>query len=268
MFRVNHSDPHGEDGPILSVIIPTLNEAESINACLRSLVRQDMPRDTYEIIVVDGDSSDRTCAIAERHADTVVTQKRQGIGGARKDGVDLASGRVLVFTDADTLHGPGWLQTIVENLLKAGYDASTGPTVFRERTLRTDLVQLWRKQYTLFHLFNFYRLIGSNIAVTRDAYDKIRGHRDISLLEDYDLSIRIFRDGSILCNYDPRQVVYTSGRRVHNLFSYTLIYLYGQYHYHITHDYSRLLRYPRFDEMELGVMLNRMSDKKNGNNGK
>ncbi len=250
-----------DDEFAISVIIPARNEAETIGTCLRSLAHQNMARNRYEIIVVDGDSSDGTCAVARRYADGVVAQQRQGIGGARHDGADAASGDVLVFTDADTYHAPDWLPTIAENLLAGRYGASTGPIRFCDRTLRSDLLQIWRKQYHLFHIFNYYRLIGSNIAVTRPAYDRIRGHRDISLLEDYDLSLRIFREGSILCHYDPRQVVYTSSRRVCNLFSYMLIYLYGQYHYHITRDYSRLLCYPRFDEMDLRAVLESLAEK-------
>ncbi|WP_128693848.1 glycosyltransferase [Methanoculleus taiwanensis] len=256
----DHTAPADEDGVAISVIVPARNEAETIGVCLRSLAKQHLPREAYEIIVVDGDSSDETCAIAGRHADTVVAQVRRGIGGARKDGVDAASGRVLVFTDADTSPAPTWLAAIAENLLVGGYDASTGPTRFCERTVRSEILQIWRKQYHLYHVFNYYRLIGSNIAITRQAYDRVSGHRDISLLEDYDLSLRMFREGSILCNYDPRQIVYTSSRRICNLFSYMLVYLYGQYHYHVTRDYARLLQYPRFDEMSLKVMLERLAE--------
>jgi glycosyltransferase involved in cell wall biosynthesis len=249
------TESHCEGEPVLSVIIPTLNEAEAIEGCLRSLSGQDIPRRTYEIIVIDGHSVDGTCEIAAEYADAVVPQTRHGIGGARRDGADVALGEVLVFTDADTLFDPSWLQAIAENLLVGEFDVSTGPTRFRERTLQSDILQLWRKQYHLFHIFNYYRLIGSNIAITRSAYNRVQGHRDISLLEDYDLSLRMFLDGSILCNYDPRQVVYTSSRRVYNLFYYMVVYLYGQYHYHVTHDYARLRRYPRFDEMSLAVIF-------------
>jgi GT2 family glycosyltransferase len=169
--------------------------------------------------------------------------------------VDAASGSLLVFTDADTLHRPEWLEMIEETIGISRYDVCTGPILFYEKTLRSELLALWRKQYNLFHLFNFYWLIGSNMAMTRDVYDKIDGHRDISILEDFDLSVRMFKEGDIRCRYDPRQEVYTSARRITNLFTYLLVYMYGHYHYHFTHDYVRLLKYPRFDEMDLRVML-------------
>jgi GT2 family glycosyltransferase len=136
---------------------------------------------------------------------------------------------------------------IRENLTGQGYDVSTGPVLFYDRTLNSDLVRLWRTQYKIFHLFDFYWLIGSNMATTRDAYDRIGGHQDISVLEDYDLSVRLFREGDIACCDDRRQAVYTSARRFRNLSSYMMTYLYGHYHYHVTKDRGQLLRYPRFD---------------------
>ena len=86
-------------------------------------------------------------------------------------------------------------------------------------------------------------------------YDRINGHRSISLLEDYDLSVRMFKEKDIRCRYDTRQEVYTSARRLQNLFTYTLVYFYGHYHYHFTRDYQRLLTYPRFDKMDREVIL-------------
>ena len=45
---------------MISVIVPTYNEEKGITACLKSLCSQTLPREEYEIIVVDGNSSDRT----------------------------------------------------------------------------------------------------------------------------------------------------------------------------------------------------------------
>lgn len=240
---------------MISVIIPVLNEEESIEYCLRSLLEQDLDRDLYEIIVVDGGSCDRTKEIAGQFADLVIDQKRDGIGGARGDGVSVSHGDILIFTDADTLHGRNWLGVIKENLTTRGYDVSTGPVLFYDRTFRSELIQLWRKQYKLFHVFDFYWLIGSNMAMKRSIYERIKGHRDISLLEDYDLSVRMFQDGDVLCCYDSEQAVYTSARRMTNILSYTLIYLHGHYHYHVTKDYKQLLSYPHFDTMDLKLIL-------------
>jgi glycosyltransferase involved in cell wall biosynthesis len=240
---------------MISVIIPTKNEEEHLTYCLRSLQTQNLDRNEYEIIVVDGNSSDSTQTIAERYADRLVVQRHMGIGGARKDGVLASCGDLLVFTDADTLHRADWLEIIQRNLTSGSNDVCTGPILFYDKNLRAELLQLWRKQYNILHLFNFYWLIGSNMAMKRTVYEKINGHREISILDDYDISVRMFKEGDIRCLYDPTQEVYTSARRLTNLLTYFMIFLYGHYHYHITHDYRRLLSYPHFDEMDLNVMI-------------
>ena len=240
---------------MISVIVPAKNEAESIRACLQSLRSLHLDGEETEIVVVDGNSTDETRKIAETYADRVVTQEQKGIGGARKDGVLASCGDILVFTDADTLHRPDWLSVIGENLYRQDFEVCTGPILFLERTMQSELLSLWRKTYNVLHLFNFYWLIGSNMAMKREVYEKIDGHRNISLLEDYDLSVRMFREGDIRCTYDPRQEVYTSARRLSSLLSYLMIYAYGHFHYHVTRDYQRLLNYPQFDEMDLEVIL-------------
>lgn len=229
---------------MISVIIPALNEQEYLGGCLCSLFRQTVARDTYEIVVVDGGSADRTWEVADEYADLVVPQKRSGIGGARADGAEAAHGDILVFTDADTLFRKEWLEVIRENLVDLSYDVSSGPVLFHDRTLQSDLVQLWRTQYKFLQIFEFYRLIGPNIALKRDVYERIGGHRDISLLEDYDLSVRLFKEGNISCRDDQRQTVFTSARRFDDLHSYMKTYLYGHYHYHVTKDREKLLQYP------------------------
>ncbi|MDD4484683.1 MAG: glycosyltransferase [Methanoregula sp.] len=229
---------------MISVIIPALNEQKYLGRCLSSLIRQTVKRNRYEIIVVDGGSLDRTDEVAGEFADVIVPQKRSGIGGARADGAEAAQGDLLVFTDADTLFRKDWLEVIQENLVDKRYDVSFGPVLFYDRTPQSDLVQLWRAQYKFFHIFRFYRLIGSNIALKRDTYDRIGGHQDISILEDYDLSVRLFKEGTISFRYDPRQTVFTSSRRFNSLSSYLKIYLYGYYHYSVTKDREKLLQYP------------------------
>jgi glycosyltransferase involved in cell wall biosynthesis len=59
---------------MISVIVPSFNEEANIATCLDSLSHQTVPRDQYEIIVVDGDSRDRTREIAEQYADLVFIQ--------------------------------------------------------------------------------------------------------------------------------------------------------------------------------------------------
>lgn len=65
---------------MISVIVPAFNEERNITACLKSLDSQTLPRDEYEIIVVDGNSSDRTRELAKEYADEVFIQTSRKVG--------------------------------------------------------------------------------------------------------------------------------------------------------------------------------------------
>lgn len=65
--------------PRISVVIPTYNEEDNISACLESLSKQTIPREEYELIVVDGGSADKTREFAEKYADRVFIQKSKGL---------------------------------------------------------------------------------------------------------------------------------------------------------------------------------------------
>lgn len=62
--------------PRVSVIIPAYNEEEYIQKTLAALTESDYPKNLFDIIVVDNNSSDRTASIAERHADKVFILKK------------------------------------------------------------------------------------------------------------------------------------------------------------------------------------------------
>ncbi len=237
---------------MISVIVPALNEAEQIEATLRSLASQSLGIESYEIIVVDGGSDDGTVEIALEYADRVIFQTHPGIGGARRDGAEAAQGRILAFTDADTAFARGWLEVLSRNLER--HDASTGPVIFQDRDLRTEILQAWRSSYKLLKAFNFCYMIGSNMAMRRETYQRAGGHRDISLLDDYDLSVKLFKIGADAV-YDPRQAVYTSSRRAHKLLTYGVTVAYGHYNYAVTKDYDKLLNYPKVDDMTVKDLL-------------
>ena len=108
--------------------------------------------------------------------------------------------------------------------------------------------------YRIFYLSNFYYILGSNMAVRAGTYRQIGGHSDISLLDDYDLSLKLFRDKARV-RHDPNQVVYTSSRRAEKLLAYAFTVAYGHYHYSISGKHSRLLRYPKTEEMRLRDLI-------------
>jgi len=84
----------------ISVIIPTMNEEESIGQVIDS-VRQALSGIEHEILVVDTNSKDRTREIARQKGALVIEEPRRGYGRAYKTGFERSRGRVIATLDAD-----------------------------------------------------------------------------------------------------------------------------------------------------------------------
>jgi glycosyltransferase involved in cell wall biosynthesis len=91
------------DRPLLSVIVPAHNAAAVLPRSLGALRNSDLPRDRWELVVVDDGSADETSLIAARYADTVVTLPgaAHGPAYARNRGFEVTRGEIIVFIDAD-----------------------------------------------------------------------------------------------------------------------------------------------------------------------
>lgn len=112
--------------PRVSVIIPVLNEAGEIGACLESLESQDYPGD-IQILVADGGSTDGTLELLdERDVGLVPNPDRvQSLGFNRA--ARVATGEVLVRADAHSVYPADYVRRSVEALLETGASAVGGP---------------------------------------------------------------------------------------------------------------------------------------------
>lgn len=111
------------DGLLLSIIIPYYNADEWIGRMLDSLLDQDIPTNSYEIIVIDDGSTDCTGSLryyTERYSNIVLfRQENAGPSVARNRGIDLAKGKWLYFCDSDDFVQPqlfGYLLRAAERL--------------------------------------------------------------------------------------------------------------------------------------------------------
>lgn len=100
---------------ILSIIIPVFNVEKYVEKCIRSCENQDIPKEDYELIVVNDGSPDGSLAIVERLAKEysnikVISQENQGLSAARNTGLECARGEYVWFVDSDD-----WIE---ENCLK------------------------------------------------------------------------------------------------------------------------------------------------------
>ncbi|MCG8469635.1 MAG: glycosyltransferase [Gemmatimonadetes bacterium] len=102
-----------EAATAISVIVPCLNDARHVAACVESLLAQVGVRGGYEVIFVDNGSTDDSAGIARRYDEiTVLDEPVAGAYAARNTGIRRARGEVIAFTDADCVISEDWLQRI------------------------------------------------------------------------------------------------------------------------------------------------------------
>jgi glycosyltransferase involved in cell wall biosynthesis len=140
----------------LSVIVVTHNAARTIVEVMTALRRSDLPRESYEILVVDDGSTDESVAFAARYADTVIrlTGRRNGPAYARNRGVEFARGEILTFVGDDVVVQPDTLSKLLAVLtarpdvaaVSASQDQSGGPSNFVSRYWNS-LVQLGEQRH-------------------------------------------------------------------------------------------------------------------------
>ncbi|WP_216638927.1 glycosyltransferase family 2 protein [Mycobacterium asiaticum] len=103
----------------VTVVLPCLNEAESLPAVLAAIPAG------YQALVVDNNSTDDTAAVATRHGARVIAEPRPGYGAAVHAGVVAVQTPVVAVIDADGSMDPGDLPRLVDELQR-GADMVTG----------------------------------------------------------------------------------------------------------------------------------------------
>jgi glycosyltransferase involved in cell wall biosynthesis len=125
--RTLRGDRAGRDEELaVSIVMPCLNEAESIEACVRK-ARAGLERTGFsgEIIVVDNGSTDGSAEVAEAAGARVIHEPRRGYGNAHMRGFAEARGRYIVMGDADDTYDFGGIQALLKPLDR-GYDLVVG----------------------------------------------------------------------------------------------------------------------------------------------
>src|ERR1700716_4491913 len=112
-FMMPANEPMALPGCALSLSLPALNEAENLDRVLPELKKALVALGpTYEIIVVDGGSSDNTLEIVRKHGARLVSQKLPGFGGAYRAGFEQARGEYVITLDAAGSHDPKFLKDL------------------------------------------------------------------------------------------------------------------------------------------------------------
>lgn len=189
--------------PRVSIVVPVLNEADSIRS---ALARLSLLREAgVEVVIVDGGSTDDTLANARELCDQLISAPR-GRGSQMNAGADQASGVVLIFLHADTILPIGALDAVTQAIDRGA--------IWGRFDVAIDGASLW------FPLISFMMNVRSRwtgiatgdqaIFVSRRAFLESGGFPEIPLMEDVSFCSSMRSRSRPACLSDK---VITSGRR-------------------------------------------------------
>jgi len=200
--------------PKVSIILPARNEEEFISACLDSLLKQDY--ENYEIIAINDSSTDSTVKIIESFSKTnskiiLVNAKPKPRGWMGKnwacmEGCKKATGNILLFTDADTIHSKSVISTSVSHLISKNLDALTviPKMVSKDLWTKVTLPMISIFLHTRFSALkvnnpkkNTGYFFGSFFIIKREVYEKIGMHEGVKqeIIEDGALGKKVKSSG-------------------------------------------------------------------------
>ena len=189
--------------PFLSVILPVLNEAETVTRQLMAL-RVFRERGA-ELVLVDGGSSDGTLGLAAPGVDQLIESAR-GRASQMNAGAAVSQGRVLLFLHADTA-----LPAAADHLIREAITAGASWGRFDVRIDgRQPLLRVVERMMNCRSRLTGIATGDQAIFVRREVFDRVGGYPEIPLMEDIELSKRLKRIAGPAC---LRQRVVTSARR-------------------------------------------------------
>ena len=189
----------------ISIIIPVLNEEQSVKALLQQL--QIYRQQGHEVIVVDGGSDDETVPISKLLADKVITSE-SGRAKQMNKGVAQSTNEVLWFLHADTSISENAIKTIQESLNK--YDWGR----FNIKLSGSNfLFRIIENMINIRSCLSCVATGDQGIFVKRKTFESIGGYSEIPLMEDVALSNKLKNVSRPVC---VKEMLTTSSRRWEN----------------------------------------------------
>lgn len=201
--------------PTVSIMIPAHNEEKVIYNTVRSLLLLNYPKDRYEIIVINDNSSDNTNKELDRvkkdyDGDNLIvinTDKETGGRGksnALNIGFQHSKGEYVAVYDADNTAEKNALKYLITRI---HFDSSLGAVIgkFRTRNKKSSLLTIfinietlsfqWMSQGGRWNLFNLCTIPGTNFVVRKSVINELGGWDPNAIAEDTEISFRIYKLG-------------------------------------------------------------------------
>ncbi len=202
--------------PTVTIVVPARDEADSIAACIGSLLVQDYAG-AFRVVLVDDNSTDATAEIARRLPGrerlTIITGRARPPGWAGKlwavsQGVAATNSELVLLTDADITHDPRHLATLVAKMEQSGVDMVSEMVRLRcidwaERALIPAFVYFFAMLYPFAWVNDPMRATagaaGGTVLIRRAALDRIGGIASIKgdLIDDCALAAKVKPGGRI-----------------------------------------------------------------------
>lgn len=195
--------------PLISIVIPALNEEKNISKCLSGILHSDYSQEKIEIIVVDNGSTDNTVVVAQKYGAKVISSPCATIGGLRNLGWRSSKGDYVAFLDADCIPDRSWLPRSLEILNAVSRCVAVSGVLVIDRDGQATspwIERLWvdylRSKHT--NGLTVSSTLSSFCFVVPVKYlDKVNGFNEtLRTCEDSDLGYRLSSIGDIII--DPR----------------------------------------------------------------
>jgi cellulose synthase/poly-beta-1,6-N-acetylglucosamine synthase-like glycosyltransferase len=195
-----------------SIIVPVYNNRNTILTCLKSIQKNGLKKDNYEIIVVDDGSEDDPGELVKSFNVNFLKQKHKGPAAARNLGAWNSKGEIIVFIDADCIAEKNWLKEMLEPFADPSVKGVQGAykTIQKEIVARFAQCEI-EERYRIMKKNHFIDFIGTYSAAYRnEIFIKMGGFDEsfpIASGEDADFSYRLSRNNYKLV-FNPDAIVY------------------------------------------------------------
>lgn len=211
---------------LFSVIVPTYNRVDEIKELLQSLTKQILPKEKFEVIIVDDGSTDNTLEYLAQYQNEsgvnlrVLKQVHKGPGEARNLGMANADGKYMLFIDSDCIADPNWLQAYSDAVSVQDAAGFGGPDAVLDSfspvqkaidySMTSFITTGGIRGHSKKKISKYYPR-SFNMGIRHDVYDKIGGMNKLRHGQDIEFSHRIISVGEPVIKVDGA-VVYHKRR--------------------------------------------------------